>query len=469
MIASLASIKAAAIAVPVLLAGRGIAAESTYKLDSHDAIIESAKTLAFDLMSLYNGNETGEIPGVLGYPPPSGPYYWWEGGALMSTMIDYWHLTGDDTYNDVVTQGIQHQVGPNNDFMTPNWTAAASNDDQCMWGLAALLAAEKGFPDPPKDQPQWLELAKAVWDDLASPDRHDDKCGGGLRWQIPLFNVGYDYKNSLPNACFFNLGARLAKLTGDKKYADASSETWDWLTGVGLLDTKTWAVYDGGHVDENCTDINKAQFSIVNAYLVQGAAYMYNFTKESDEWKQRITNLNDATLKTFFPNDIAFEAACEKSDHCTTDMLAFKGLAHRWLADTTQVASFTAEKLTPVLRKSTEAAVKQCTGGDSGRECGFFWSEGEFKETEAEGTVGQQMNVLAAVEGLLIADGVVGGGNGDGETDDGGSSGSSNEGGSTPTGTTTAPSGSPTSGAGRIGMEAVVVAVGLGAVGLLAL
>lgn len=36
-------------------------------------------------------------------------------------------------------------------------------------------------------------------------------------------------------------------------------------------------IYDGAHVETNCTDINKAQFSYNNAVYLLGAAHMYNF------------------------------------------------------------------------------------------------------------------------------------------------------------------------------------------------
>lgn len=59
-----------------------------------------------------------------------------------------------------------------------------------------MTAAENNFPNPPEDEPQWLALAQAVFNTQADPIRHDDTCNGGLRWQIPLSNNGYDYKNS---------------------------------------------------------------------------------------------------------------------------------------------------------------------------------------------------------------------------------------------------------------------------------
>ena len=70
-----------------------------------------------------------------------------------------------------------------------------------------MIAAETNFENPPTDQPQWLALAQAVFNTQAS--RWDNtSCGGGLKWQIFTFNNGYNYKNSISNGCFFNLGAR---------------------------------------------------------------------------------------------------------------------------------------------------------------------------------------------------------------------------------------------------------------------
>ena len=250
-------------------------------------------------MLFYPGNKTGGIPGTLPGPPPAGPYYWWEGGAMMGTYIDYWHWTGDASYNQLVTEGMLHQVGDNRNYMPANQTASLGNDDQGFWGMSAMLAAENKFPNPPEDQPQWLALAQAVWQTMADPSRHDTTCNGGLRWQIPFSNAGYNYKNSeaplsssgcqltradttaIANGCFFNIGARLARYTGNKTYADWADKTWDWMTKVSLIDSKSFAVYDGAHVEDDCKKISKYEFSGVHAVFAMGAAYMYNYVSRS--------------------------------------------------------------------------------------------------------------------------------------------------------------------------------------------
>ena len=225
------------------------------------------------MMTYYKGNESGNIPGILSQPPPGGDYYWWHGAVVWSTLIDYWRYTGDDTYNAVTKEGMLWQTGPNNNFMPPNWTAQLGNDDQATWALAAMSAAESNFTSPSAGETSWLQLAQNVFATQAA--RFDDTCGGGLRWQIPHSNLGYTYKNSPSNTAFIALAARLSRYTGNQTYAEAAESTWTWMTNVGLIDD-AFNVFDGAHVETNCTDTNKVQFSISAGHLLQGAAYLYN-------------------------------------------------------------------------------------------------------------------------------------------------------------------------------------------------
>jgi mannan endo-1,6-alpha-mannosidase len=235
-----------------------------------DSIKNAASTIAFDMMSYYTGNQTGGVPGNLPQP-----YYWWEAGAMLGTMIDYWYYTGDTSYNEVTSQALLFQVGPNNDYMPPNQTKTEGNDDQGFWGLAAMSAAELNYPNPPSNEPQWLALAQAVFNTQAA--RWDTtSCGGGLKWQIFTFNNGYNYKNSISNGCFFNLGARLAKYTDNATYAEWASKTWDWVSTIGLLDNE-YKIYDGTDDNLNCTQINGIQWTYNAGVYLLGAATMYNY------------------------------------------------------------------------------------------------------------------------------------------------------------------------------------------------
>lgn len=104
-------------------------------------------------------------------------------------------------------------------------------------------------------------------------------------------------------------------------------------------------------------------------------------------------------METFLPKGIAVEISCENAGTCTTDMLTFKGFLHRWYSTITQLAPYTAETIRPVLQTSAQAAIKQCTGGALGRQCGFKWASGVY---DGKTGAGQEMAALSAVMSLLI-------------------------------------------------------------------
>jgi mannan endo-1,6-alpha-mannosidase len=193
---------------------------------------------------------------------------------MFMTLINYWHFTGDPTYNDIVEQALLFQVGSNDDFMPANQTKDEGNDDQGFWGMAAMTAAESNFQNPPAGSPQWLALAQAVFNEMAT--RWDPStCGGGLRWQIYEFNVGYTYKNSIANGCFFNLATRLARYTGNTTYATWAETIWDWENSIGFIDSQ-YNIYDGATDTTNCTPIVQLQWTYNAGIYLHGAANMYN-------------------------------------------------------------------------------------------------------------------------------------------------------------------------------------------------
>lgn len=252
----------------VLLSAR-IASAIQLDLSSDASIKQAASTIAHDMMTYYVGNQSGQVPGLL--PPP---YYWWEAGAMFGSLIDYWYYTGDSTYNDEVEQALLFQVGPYNNYEPTNRTSDLGNDDQAFWGMAAMSAAELKFQNPAADKPQWLALAQAVFNRQAA--RWDSQtCGGGLRWQIFSFNKGYNYKNSISNGCFINLGARLGAYTGNTSYFDQVDKVWDWMDSVGLI-SQSFQVFDGTDVTINCTQLDHVQWTYNGGVLLLSAATMWN-------------------------------------------------------------------------------------------------------------------------------------------------------------------------------------------------
>ncbi|RBR20887.1 uncharacterized protein FIESC28_05039 [Fusarium coffeatum] len=359
-------------------------------LDSREGILDASKALAGDLIEFYKGNKTGETPGLLDPGSKLGDgYYWYQSGAFMSAYVDYWQLTGDDTYNDLVREGLEWQVGKDKDFMPTNQSTSMGNDDQAIWAMAAMSAAEYGFPAPTDKKTQWYDVAKNAWDMMRERWDIEDNgvCYGGLRWQIFQFNTGYDYKSTLSNTLFLNLGARIDRFAESAAVADYVTMAYSWLEMRELIDDKTSAVYDGTHTTDNCTTINKVQWSANAASLSMGLAYVYNKTGNSGEpsmWKDAVEEIATMTLKTFFTKEGKFkEVACSK-DTCPPDILTYKALTHRWLAVTAQLAPFLSGKIMPVLRKSAKSLQAEGNGKDA---------------------LEQKLANFAVVSNLLIADG----------------------------------------------------------------
>ncbi|SPN99992.1 related to mannan endo-1,6-alpha-mannosidase DCW1 precursor [Cephalotrichum gorgonifer] len=363
--------------------------------DDKAGVKQIAKDMTDDMMTFYPGNKPGGTPGVLPLP-----YYWWEAGALMGSLIDYWYYTGDDTWNDDVTEGLLFQVGDEADYMPRNQTHTEGNDDQGFWGLAVMTAAEYKFPDPPEDKPQWLALAQAVFNTQAA--RWDkEHCDGGLRWQIFSWNNGYDYKNTISQACFFALGARLALYTGNDTYADWAKETWDWTEGRGYIDEKYY-VYDGAYIQDGCKELTPYQWTYNIGGFMLGAAAMYNHTEDA-VWKERLDGMLKG-MKLFFRGDgkdIMTEVACEPSKTCNTDQQSFKAYFSRWLANVVIWYPESADTIMPLLKASSIAAAAVCTGGDNGRMCGHRWNDGKFDGTTG---LGQQMAAMSAALSNLVED-----------------------------------------------------------------
>lgn len=363
---------------------------------------DAASTIAYGLVKYYTGNNTGDVPGNL-----PDPYFWWEAGAMFGTLIDYWAMTGDDSYNDITYQAILHQATEMGDFMPPNQTRTMGNDDQGFWGLAAMSAAETRFRDPPEDEPQWLALAQSLFNQWASR-WEEETCGGGLRWQIFTFNNGFNYKNSISNGCFFNMAARLARYTGNQTYADWAAKIFDWQESVGLI-TAEYAVRDGLHIlpgGNACGNMDQNQWTYNAGIFLHGAAVMYNHTDGEGLWRERVDGLLRSATGTFFNNSVMFEPLCEPTGLCNIDQRSFKGYLTRWLAGTTQMAPHTAAAIRPLLESDAAAAARACSGdpaegfgGVPGTACGFRWTTGGFDGLVG---VGEQMNAFSAVMYTLV-------------------------------------------------------------------
>ena len=264
-----------------------------------------------------------------------------------------------------------------------------------------MSAVERHFPSPPSSSPQWLPLAEAVFNDLAS--RWDlSSCAGGLKWQIFSSNIGYDYKNTPSNGGLFQLAARLARYTGNGTYIDWAEKSWDWMNALGLFDVR-FNVFDGTDDTMNCTSVDHTVWTYNAGMLLSGSAVLANYTN-SPIWQSRTTGLLEAIANNFFSpflnaSSIMYEPSCEISTSCNNDQLSFKAYLARWMAYSTQMMPDVQDAVLTLLRTSAEAATESCSGGMDNQTCGTKWYTGGWDGTFG---VGQQLSALDVVQALLV-------------------------------------------------------------------
>jgi mannan endo-1,6-alpha-mannosidase len=270
-----------------------------------------------------------------------------------------------------------------------------------------MSALEYQFPDPSKAPANYLEVVTNAFENIVG--RWDESsCGGGLKWQIyPENAYGYNYKNSISNGCTFALGARLARYTGEQKYADWAVKIYDWTKEVGLISDQ-YEVFDGSDDKKNCAAVaDKTQWTYNNAMFLHGSAFMFDYTNGDKAWKERTSGFLEHAETLFFrpyenATDIMYEWACETGEsgrHCNLDQQSFKAYLSRFIAKTALLAPFTKDKITEYLKASAVGAAKSCSGGADGMTCGSKWYTGSWDGTSG---VGQQLSALEVTQALLM-------------------------------------------------------------------
>ena len=323
---------------------------------------------------------------------------------MWGSMLDYYHYTGDATYNDNVLDALLSplQTGPNFDYLPPGHASEEGNDDLGFWGFAVMTAAEMNFPQPRTDVPAWLDLGKNIFNSLVS--RWNTDCGGGLIWQIYEGNPnGLTYKNSVSNGGLFQLAARLYRATGEQLYLDWAARVYDWTAGVGIIDDNFF-VYDGVDTRDSCSLVNKVSFTYSHGIFMYGAAVLAEATGNST-WLDRATGLVGGVYRFFTPpgatDSIMYEAACDTVNTCTTDMLVHKATLSRMMWKTAVIVPALSEAVHKFLDTTVKAAVATCTAGDDSKQCGQRWYVGN---NDGSLGLGQQLCALELVQGLLAVD-----------------------------------------------------------------
>lgn len=288
---------------------------------SATSICDATALIQDGMLDYYEGTRYGGTVGMF-----QSPYYWWHAGEAFGGMVENWYLCQNDTYQVLLYDALLAQTGADYDYIPANQTMVEGNDDQGIWGITVMGAVERNFTNPDNGAPGWLAMVQAVFNTMYS--RWDsENCGGGLRWQIFTWNSGYNYKNTISNACLFQIAARLGRYTGNTTYLDVAEQVFDWLVDVGYVVLNDTAnVYDGAEIDTNCTDITKIEWTYNHGIVLGGMAYMYNATNGTSEWKTSLQQVLNGAASYFFKDGIMYESACQDYGTCNTDQRTFKSI-----------------------------------------------------------------------------------------------------------------------------------------------
>ncbi|GMG56562.1 unnamed protein product [Ambrosiozyma monospora] len=328
------------------------------------------------------------------------PYYWWEAGEAFGGLINNWYYCQDTTHEELIYASLMAQRGENYDYIPSNQSLTEGNDDQSFWGFAVLEAMERNFTNPPSDQPGWLALGQAVYNTIWA--RWDpDNCGGGLRWQIFTWNKGYDYKNTISNACLFNIASRLARYTSNDTYAQTATTVYEWLSersGYITLENGAYAVVDGAGISTNCSQLSTEKWTYNYGILMAGCAYMYNYTG-NQTWSDEVDKYVKGISIFIDSNNVMYEQQCQgTSKGCSNDQRSFKSIFSRCLAATAKLVPSQSDYLMKILEASAEAAAQSCSGGTDGVTCGLNWANSGW---DGQYGLGEQMSALEAIQSTL--------------------------------------------------------------------
>jgi hypothetical protein len=74
---------------------------------------------------------------------------------MFNTFIDYWYYTGDDRYNLIITEGLEHQIGEPNAFLPPNQTGSRDHSEQQLAGPRSTMLS--AFTNKLQTEQQFLK------------------------------------------------------------------------------------------------------------------------------------------------------------------------------------------------------------------------------------------------------------------------------------------------------------------------
>ena len=198
------------------------------------------------------------IQGLFTYQTWNGMDGFWQNGVVLETMANCIHYLNNTRYRSVVVNSDRSL-----DNLLLAYGPQPSYDDMAWYGLAySRIYQVTGLK-------KFLDISTKIFDWVWSDGWDTGVCGGGV-W----FDQSHGGKETIENVQMFQLGNRLARLTKQEKYREKADQVWRWINKVGIINNKTFQVYDGISLTSCRTDTNTT-FTYTAGTLLGGLVELF--------------------------------------------------------------------------------------------------------------------------------------------------------------------------------------------------
>lgn len=311
------------------------------------------------------------------YVSPSG---WWNSANSMTMLANYARVTGDRTYDPVLSNTFSSAQARHADFINSYY------DDQQWWALAWVAAYDL------TGKPKYLAMAKIIFSNVAVNAWDTKACGGGVWW-----NTSKSYKNAITNELFLSLAAELAnRTTGSESagYLGWARKEWSWFKASGMINSKN-LINDGlnSTQPDACTNNGRTTWTY-NQGVILGALVELNKANSDPALLPQAEAIAKAALANLSVNGIL----TEPKNLSGGDSPQFKGIFMRNLMalyDAVRSASSSAQRY----REFAQANAQSIWTKDrsTGNTLGGLW-QGPFDSSDATRQTSALDALIAAAE-----------------------------------------------------------------------
>ncbi|KAI8918273.1 glycosyl hydrolase family 76-domain-containing protein [Powellomyces hirtus] len=417
-----------------VLIASALGSSSAATLDPNDkaALGAAAHQATANLVGLYNAEEKAGLTAEGSFDQSK--FSWFASGIVWGQVLSNSLVFGDKSQDataskaiGVATFGIGDLLGGSMRSFSEKYRGKW-NDDLGWWAFAMMTAVDAYGKDAQiAGGAKFLDAATLTFNQMH--EQYDMTCGGGIYWSRNReAEKDADYKSTISNTQFVQLGARLAVATGNQTFLDLASQTYNWLKTSGLL-TADWKVVDGVHTT-TCGVVNPRAWGYNAGVMLGAAAYMYKATQQQS-YLDDAKNILNVAVASFTQNNVVYEPGCPYGQ-CGRETPMGKPQLIKGMAQLYTVSNDPAVKaqIQTVIDTTLASAVKNC---DADWWCSSEWTGTMAPTKEAYDQAGTAELLVAAamVHGATPPAGTTAGGLGSAAPTSSGPAGSSGSSGST--------------------------------------